>query len=519
MGRIRLLAAVAFAASLFTPCRAGADVGPPVGIRWSGEWPAPARAGAIYVGHFELVAADPVTVENLEVRGDGWTILGVDAGSHLTLPRDGRRVVTFRAVPTDPAAPIVVSGTANGIPFRRAFRLDRDHTRPGPAQGSVRSERAPVLSGTKPRATTQSGRNIRFHGTFRYQRMDGQWIGADNIVVRVMDDDSPFSDEEIGRFITDSEGNFDQTIFWDDCDFSGCDEPDVYLIYEAANHVVDVRNEDGEQYTWSTEDNVISDFTGTDIDFGFQTPNGSDAAVFLFNAINRARRFAHGNGLWDGALTFCVWPSSQAGDGAFYSKALNEIHISPNRTWNEATASHEYGHRLAAQCGVVDTPNYNNGFCDTPKPGHCIWCPENLKDAWQEGYADWYAAAVLSDWRGTYDDIPLGLGDTNYQYEYTKTCDTTAYANAMTEGYVAALLLDIADSDDEDEDGGAPDCSMDELHVGAPTILTFAYGNTATLFDWIAKFRNFYPLYDENLWTTIENVAPSINFPEPVPTF
>ena len=36
--------------------RALADVGPPVDVRWSGDWPEPARPGVETVGRFEIEA-------------------------------------------------------------------------------------------------------------------------------------------------------------------------------------------------------------------------------------------------------------------------------------------------------------------------------------------------------------------------------------------------------------------------------------------------------------------------------
>ena len=80
--------------------------------------------------------------------------------------------------------------------------------------------------------------------------------------------------------------------------------------------------------------------------------------------------------------TGCTSASSQT-NGAYYSQSLNQIHVGTGEEFNESTIAHEYGHRLTAQFSVLSTPNYNNGWCDTPTPGHCVWCPENPTDAWQ----------------------------------------------------------------------------------------------------------------------------------------
>jgi hypothetical protein len=514
----RFLAAALLTALLQVPAPATADVGPPIRVRWSGEWPAPARPGVETVGRFEIAVERDAVVEDLEVAGEGWTLRGLDSGRRLDLAKGARRVITFRAVPTDPSAPLVITGRVNGMPFRKAFRLDAERLSRIGRPGAVRMAAAPVLGATEPGTTIQNARNIRFRGRFMYDR-GSDLVGGDNVVVRIMDDDAPFSDEEIGRFLTDSEGNFDQTIWWDDCDITGCDQPDIYVIYEMANLVVEVRTDDTEEmYTWSTEDQEITDYAGTDVDFGIHTPNGGDQAVHIYNGIVRAHRYAQIHGQMNGAHTFCHWP---ADSGAFYSDDFNQIHIGSDEEWNEGTIVHEYGHRLAEQFSVLDTPNYNNGFCDVPTPGHCVWCPENLKDAWQEGFANWFGSVVLRDWAGSYDDTPLSMNDNRYMLETSSACSPGQFfANASTEGYVGMLLRDIEDAtnEDDDTDPGVPDCAMDMLNLGSPPILrVFRDNDPATVNDFLTAFRTLYAERDYDLWPTIENVAPAMNFPQPTP--
>jgi len=518
MKRRLLLPALLFAALVLPAVPAFASLEAPIRVRWSGEWPAPARPGIETIGRIELSVVRAGIVEDFAIAGDGWTVRGAEASGRLVLPPGTNRVVTFRAVPTDPSAPLVVSGTINGRSFREEFRIDAERLSRIGRPGMVRATAAPVLSGTKvPGATTNGGaRNIRFRGRFMYERLGAELVGADNIVVRVMDDDT-FGDEEIGRFLTDPEGEFDQTISWDDCDITGCDDPDVYLIYEAANLVVEVRTNDSEEmYTWSTEGQLIGDVTADEVDFGLHIADSSPQAVHIYNAIIRAHRFAGLYGEMNGAHTFCHWPAGAS--GASYSDDFNRIRIGNDEEWNEGTIVHEYGHRLTEQFSFLDDPNYNNGFCDTPTPGHCVWCPENIQDAWQEGFANWFGSVVIRDWIGQYDDSPTSWGDDRYVLEADLSCGPTFYPMAATEGYVGMVLRDIEDVENEDEDGGAADCMMDVLALGAgPVFKVFKDDDPRSIGEFVTKFRARYPDHDANLWATLGNSLPAVMFTQPEP--
>src|SRR5690349_17426897 len=412
--------AVLFALLLAAARIAQADVAPSIEVRWLGPWPEPAQAGRPLTGRLQLRTGIDGTVTDLSIGGNGWTLVSSDAPGVARLRPADRLVVRFTATPADPAAPLQVRRRVDGVPFLQEFRLDAARLAQIGRPGAVRALQAPVLSGMpKTPRTEGGGRNIRFHGRFMYVRQDGRSTGADNIVVRVMDDDSPFADEEIGRFLTDPDGFFDQTIFWDDCDITGCDEPDVYLVYEAANLVADVRHPDSDDlYTWRTP--ITPDFTGTDIDFGVQFPGTDDAAVHMYTDVIRAERHAASHGGMVPPLVHVYYPDP--GQGAFYSNGLDQIHVGNPEAWVEGTHVHEYGHHLEKHFSSLLPSDYNNGYCDTPNPGHCVWCPENPTIAWQEGFANWFGSRVLRGWNGTYGYAPLSINDFRYTLETTQTC-------------------------------------------------------------------------------------------------
>jgi alpha-tubulin suppressor-like RCC1 family protein len=150
-----------------------------------------------------------------------------------------------------------------------------------------------------------------------------------------------------------------------------------------------------------------------------------------------------------------------------------------------------------------------------------VWCPENATDAWQEGWPNWFGSRLLRTWNQTYGYAPLSFNDFRYTLETLTNCqqDNQSYASASTEGYVGALLRDIDDSQQDDGDGGAPDCIMDALALGDDEIFTvFRDDDPASLIAFILSFRARYPQHDQDLWSTIENDLPAVNFTIPTPT-
>jgi alpha-tubulin suppressor-like RCC1 family protein len=495
-----------------------ATVGPPVEVRWSGEWPAPARRGAETIGRFEIVAGPGVAVEDLRLEGPGWNVHALDAPRTMVLPARSRRVFTFRAVPDDPRASLVVSGTANGIPFRKPFRLDEERLASIGRRDPLRAEEVQSFGAAPGRAQEQTaGIAIRFRGRIVYPRQDAQSIGADNIVVKAMDaDPAPVYEEMIGFALTDHEGYFDFTVDWADLDGGVPDIPDVFILIEAANLKVHVRADDTwDLQDWSSEASPITDYVGNDLSFGTVSLDISAQAAHIFTSIIKADRHAREQGGMDAPLVFVHWPDSTT--GAYYSGVADEIHVGSPEEWNEGTLVHEYGHHLSRKFSSDLPPDYANGFCDMPTPSHCVWCPENDTIAWKEGWANWFGSRMLRVWEGAYGYAPLSIDDDRYDLESAEFCaDANLYPASNTEGYVGMLLRDIEDGENEGASGGAFDCTADLLSQGDDMIfIIFRDDDPETVWDFLQSYRARSSNQDLNLWHTIENVAPSMNFLRP----
>ena len=274
-----------------SPVPASARIAPPIHVRWAGELPAPAKARTEFAGRFEIQMGASAVVDDLRMEGKGWTVKSLDAPPRFVLAKGDRRAVTFRATPADPAEPLVVRGTVDGQAFQKTFRLDEATLSGARTRGTVLRQNPPRLSGTKI-PTTSGGQVIRFTGRFMYMRSDNALVGGDQIIVRIMDDDSPAPDEQIWSGPTDTQGNFDVTVNWDDCDALGCDDPDIYVVYETANGVIDVHDNDLLQntYSWSSDNQIIGDFTGSQVDFGVDQPSNNPGAANIYTNVIRGYR-------------------------------------------------------------------------------------------------------------------------------------------------------------------------------------------------------------------------------------
>lgn len=537
---------------------ARADVGVPIKISMPPRTTVAAVSGEEYSGVVEIMAHEAGRIDGITLGGEGWTILEIngDAGEDVVAGQVVR--VLFRAIPADETKPLRATANFDGRDARRSFRLGRaEFAKMGrprrvaslDANGQTRPFEA-TLSDT---ATNVAGQTIRFHGRIAYMRPtviggpQDMLVGADTLYFEIMDDDSPDPfDEAIYTGFTDFYGNFDVTVTWDDCDITGCDDPDIYLYFETDNGVVNVQDTDilETDYSWDTENRVIDDFTGNDVDFGIVLPEdrGEDPALHIHNSIMRAHRFVltrdNGNSVEELDV---LWPEDEGGSGAFYDNFDKEIHLSPSRSWREDTHIHEYGHHFIYTQAIGIRPNYCNFICDCEPLacdggvgcGHCIWCPETDRDAWNEGWPNWLADVVIRSIPGDYGGYTTLY--TRSQEITTNTCSTAMGANfpnpdpLKTEGFVGALLADIEDSTYEDQDNrdlnsdgipddtdgdGAPDCSADAMSLGVDEIFAIVREyRPLTIPEFITAFRDQYDIHDQDLWSTVRNVHPTFGFP------
>lgn len=508
---------------LWLPSTALATVAPSgVKLRWLERPATGLQKGHPFQGRFEVIAGRAGAVTDLRVETAGWTQLTLDAPQRLALGKGDRRVITVTGTPAADDAPLVVHGTHDGLPFEKHFRLDRASLEKSAAAGRLTLESGARTLGSGTRARP-GGQVIRFRGRFVYTRGDGQVLGADSLVMRIRDDDSPDPfDDTIWEGTTDRNGNFDVTVNWDDCDILGCDDPDVYLEFTTGGARIDVQRDDllETTYLWSTENQVIDDFTGSEIDFGTLRPadGAEDGAVHVWNGVLRAYRYFEQRG---GGVTLplvdVLWPSDAA---TSYSAFFEEISIRADRTWNEVSHAHETMHHVENTLGHLDPPQYGSA-------GHFVWCAGSNSDGWQEGVANWFGRRVAEQQQPLYGQLAWSAGtdgmgnanDNRYGMDGLGTCSGTPNPGAGTEGYVMALLRDIEDANTgvDDHDGATP-CDRDAMALGdSPIFEVVRETGPETVFDFIDNFRLRFGQHDQDLWSTVRNVDPTWGFPVPPP--
>lgn len=519
---------------------AWAKVGLPVKIRMPANSPQ-AEARKVYAGVIEIDVGKAGVLDDFDVSGEGWSVTTIDRAAQGKHAQAGLVRVPFRAVPTDPDKPIRLSLTYNGRKVTRTFSI-------GPKKFAQRGRAYPTTvmnAGTVPAGAAVpvptnaadepsgpiiagDGISLRFTGRFIYTRPDGRVVGVDNIWVEVMDSD-PVTDETIWSGRTNEYGYFDSgAIEWDDCDIFGCDDPDLYVRFECDTSVVQVQ--DGTDilepdYSWSTEDSIVEDFTGSQYNFGTIWPSdaGQFPALHIFNSINRAYRHVALNTMPSLEMDHLdvLWPE----DDTYYDSYWEEIHVAPDREWEEGSHTHEYGHHFMYKySGYVD-PDYCNDWCDGDEPctsgtdcenpGHCMGCPENEHDAVNEGFPHWLGDVVTNSYPEYYhfdDGTPFtAYGPRDVETPEWCCQDIQYHPGLETEGYFAALLRDISDSTQDYHGsslGGAP-YAYDLLCLGSFPVLNvmFLYGPT-TPTEFMQSFLAEYPHYADSLWATAANVSP-----------
>ncbi|UCC30706.1 MAG: hypothetical protein JSU86_00210 [Phycisphaerales bacterium] len=539
---------------------ARADEGPPIKINMPADTLA-AESGVEYHGVFIVDVREAGTLSEFEIHGEGWTILDVDVASDSVWASEGEFRIPFRAVPTDADQRITMTLRYDGRKVTRSLRIGpAAFAQRGKDRASVRVESVPqkttppspppseVLRRTGAPDAPDGSRGdltLRFEGRIVYDRPTGMSDrctgptgyteeGVDYIWFQVMDQDDDW-DDEIRSGRTNPDGTFDTGWFtWDD----DGDTPDIYLRYECDTGVVNVQDPEHvleAEYSWSNIDDYISDWDGRHYDFGTHKPGNSALmpALHIHNSITRGHRFLTSRGIATLPEVDVLWPS---GDNASYSTFYQEIKISSFRQWNDGTHLHEYGHHFTYHEAAHIDVDYCNGFCDgedcpecggvgcpgadpddCPNPGHCAGCPENLNDAWHEGFPNWFSDVIGRSWAEDYtlsdgsEWVVLEDCDKN-QESLTECCqDGLMHGGSdalITERFVGALLRDM---EDETQDDHNTDRIRDSLCLGFDEIfhITMAPPQASDVEEFIILFMSVYPEHYLAFWKTAYNVSPA----------
>ncbi|MDX2473380.1 MAG: CARDB domain-containing protein [Candidatus Krumholzibacteria bacterium] len=335
-------------------------------------------------------------------------------------------------------------------------------------------------------------------------------MGADGVTVKAMDWNAGFN-IELGSTTTDDAGYFNLDFVWYDLLIDLY--PDLYIRVEASNNVSTVRPW-GSAFPYSFESDVDYNVTNNDIDVGELQVGLHSGAFAIHSSLVRTARFLDSHA---GVSLPHIWANWPYGDeGAFYSRDLDQLFFARDRTWDEWVHAHEYGHFFSSRTAGLPTnpPNPEGQYCNDGDHcdaipmddcSHCIWCPEYDEVAWSEGVSNWIGDAMTREWLDLYEGPPAGMyldGETagicvaNGPYE-------DAY---LTEGFLALLLHDIDDGDQDDDPAGQ--YFWDQLTLGYDEILTVMVNDMAgdlSPRNFIYSFLARYPQYRTDFWETAAN--------------
>jgi len=520
-------------ALLLAAAPAVADMAPPVTVKLLGVT-APARQGQPFSCEVLLTAKQTATLSSFSITSPFQTdVITHDAPSSPVLlsGRVNTRTLHISLTPTGPRPGFKLLFLANGTKIVREFDLSADRwdlaTRPAtlapvpatvvipespslrapdarlqPVEREVRIEPVHPIRAAQPMAVEgaagSGSRTVR--GRFVYVRDDGETLPVDGMTVRIYDEDWDW-DEHLGTTLTGVDGRYQMTVPVSE------DEPDLYVEFESASSRV-VVEDDYLEFNYIFRTGVKDDFSGSTADFGTLQPSSGigRAVCHIFTNITRGWRELAGNG-WDTPSVDVQYPSS---DWPHYDSD-GEIHIpleveGVSHGWRAGTHLHEYGHHVMKSFFYTPDNTYDNGVCNKPSgdPGHCTWCEEDDGTAIKEGFADFVSDMVA---RRHEDDYGHAMRRP-YNREALSSCgEGAAWGNEpqYIEGYFAALLRDINDSENEDEPMQSD--GEDQLTVGYLAILeAMNGGNHQGPNGFINEFLDRNPnLSKTAVWNTFAN--------------
>ncbi len=525
---LRFLIAVVTALALITSgsSQARADVGPRVEIKMPADTK-PAISGSVYSGVFEIRVFRPGSVSDIQIAGEGWTILAVEIPEGIATAAAGTIRIPFKAVPTDANKPIGLTLNYDGRRVTKRYSVGPDYFER--VSKGFPSISRPGTTGLRPGSTAAAGDDcrcsigglhlVRGFGRIVFTRPDGKRVGADRIRVELRDNDT-IGHDLIWAGYTDQNGYFDTDCR--DGDVDGDSNPDFILYYETNNGWVDVTDNSILESTYWSETGEIENYPFDCYDFGEITPVDSQMhnALHISNVITRARRYLDQLGGFAPGPVQVEWPVEE---WTHYEPGPEEIHLKDIHEWEEGTMIHEYGHHFMYYFGNPPNTDYCNGYCDPDPPddcGHCAWCPENDHDAFNEGFPNWMADVITRSFAETYEFSPgvpyePFVEDRPVNTESPRLCEDGTFGDAITtEGFVSLLLRDIEDEtqddhdDDPDNDVVLRDGISDIMCLGAqPIFQTFVINTPTTVLQFISAFRNRYPDETGDLWATAYNVG------------
>jgi hypothetical protein len=285
--------------------------------------------------------------------------------------------------------------------------------------------------------------NITATGRFTYLDDNNVRRGARNATVELWNkNDLPFLDERCAAGITDAAGNFTLTARCGDL-FDG---PDLFVRMVLNNSVVEVKPDNVFAGSYVFQSTIRQNSAGGAVNFGTMSFTGNRQAIQAHNLVMRAQQFMAAQGETMGKVTV-NWPATVV--VSFYNPFFQSITLDSDVPFaQEMTVFHEYGHHVLSTKAESPAPDYDNGICDDPQPGHCLSRPEKGVISWTEGFPN-FLAAFLHDRHNAAD----GYGAPRFRLETIRSQIRVEDQGQedQIELVIAGILWDLTDAANDDE--------------------------------------------------------------------
>lgn len=459
-GMTRLLLAVAAATcALAGPARAEVSESP---VRVRMERPERlAEPGREFTAMVTIEAARDTRLADLELGGDGWTGVRLEAPRELSLAAGTTGRFAIAATSSAGCGPLVLRGTADGRPWRQSFTPTREAW-----DGLL-----PVDSDKLPPAL------IRTAGGEKTASPSGLTMAQ--LTALAADDLPPPPDKNlptctvIGRLgywherVAAWQPAFGSRVWArvfppggmyyhvatmeiTDQGYFSLDVPTgmpIMIGFSASSRAVVVQ-EDGlweDNHVWYTASFTIPNGQST-YEVGAIYPNSHHGALNICTVVTHAHDYFRDLG-WDVSQIDLQWPDS---DGSFFSSSFVELHLEREDAWGEWVICHEWGHYWHHEHAHFPSHDYCNDVCDDGDDcSHCTWCPEEDRVAWKEGSAQ-LLSRLLTDHVATKVDFAPSHTDIDAP-RFESGCEWLPW---NIENVVAGAIYDMADDDTDIEHHG-----------------------------------------------------------------
>ncbi|MCP4546311.1 MAG: hypothetical protein GY835_07585 [bacterium] len=485
-----------------------------------------ASAGNTFRGVLVIRAYGDHVVSDIEIEGDGWQVTRFDPFARFTLPAGENGYYDFSATPADPTVPLRVSWSVDDEPFAKEFDLSREtferdyepmalNFAPGEALDVTGKEPSAWERLTPP---TESDPTLDIpddRDTEDLIVIEGYLAGfhipsQDFYVPRGILVTCESSSSLIPQYVnTDEDGFFTFTVEGSYYDWT----PDVQLTFTAGNAHAVVQSDTWQSSTRHFRSELFMDLEDPYYNLGIfvTTQENTAVAFYIAETLQRAWEYYDAERGFDISDVTVHFPEDD--DHTYWID--NEIYIARAKGWDEGTICHEYGHHWTDDFMSLPDFDYCNGECDEARCTHCMWCQEDETIAWMEGIAQFTSRLATNHIAATfYHPAPAVIKHKPIEsVDFASgNCTTLPPDPFRTEGFFGALMLDLADTDNEEDPStpgyydvadGLVDQVFEALMSPCPWMGAGAYPDEPDEFSFC--FWKRFPEFAEDFWETAKN--------------